>query len=235
MRIPRPWSLPTLFALLAAFAWMPGALASEFSGRLTATSEYIYRGLAMSAGDPALQLGLDYAHDSGLFGGVWGSTIDLYVGAGKQNYEVDFYAGYHHEFHDSLSATATVIRYTYPGGSGSYDYDYNEFLLSTTFFERYTLEAGVRDEVYGYDKTGHHLELQAEWPIVSGWVLGATLGRNDLKYAGTSPYYYWDIGASARFARVIMDVRWFDNEEHYAFGTPQSAGSQFVLSLSYAF
>ena len=188
----------------------------------------------MSGGHPALQLGLDYAHDSGLFGGVWGSTIDLYGAAGDLDYELDFYAGYHHEFHDAFSATATVLRYTFPGGSGT-GYDYTELLLSATLFQRYTLEVGFTDEVYRYDTSGSHWELQAEWPLANAWVVGGSFGRNDLSFLASSPYYYWDVGASARFSRLIVDVRWFDNESHYGFSLPQSAGSQFVLSLSYPF
>ena len=57
--------------LLGALAWAPITVASEFSGVATLTSEYIYRGLKMSNGDPALQMGLDYEHDTGLFVGVF--------------------------------------------------------------------------------------------------------------------------------------------------------------------
>ena len=58
--------LQILALLLTLHPWLTEARASEFSGRATVTSQYIYRGLSVSDGDPAFQLGLDYAHDSGL-------------------------------------------------------------------------------------------------------------------------------------------------------------------------
>ena len=52
-------------ALLALQPCVSTAQASELSGVATITSEYIYRGLAMSDGKPSAQLGFDYEHDTG--------------------------------------------------------------------------------------------------------------------------------------------------------------------------
>lgn len=224
-----------VLAFLALHPWVSNAPASELSGSATLTSEYIYRGLAMSDGEPALQLGLDYAHDSGLFAGAWGSTIDLGGPLSQRDYELDFYAGYHHEFRAPLTATMTLLRYTYPGQEGVQDYDYNELLLSATFLEHYAIEVGYTNDLYGHNVTSRHWALQFEWPIANAWVVGATLGRNDLSNLGVAPYYYWDIGASARYSRLVVDVRWFDNENPYAFAAATSADSQLVLSLSVPF
>lgn len=224
-----------VYALLALQPWSPGAGASELSGSVTVTSEYIYRGLALSDGDPALQAGLDYAHDSGLFAGAWGSTIDLRSPASERDYELDFYAGYHHEFQAPFTATATLLRYTYPGREGLHDYDYTEFLLSASFLEHYAIEFGYTDDLYGYGVSSHHWELQFEWPFANAWVASAALGRNDLSDFGGPPYYYWNVGGSARYSRLIVDVRWFDNETAYGFLAGASAGSRLVLSLSVAF
>ncbi len=209
--------------------------ASEFSARATLTSEYIYRGLAMSDGDPALQLGVDYAHDSGFFGGVWASTIDIESPFSERDFELDFYAGYHHQFQSPFSATVTVMRYTYPGQTGGHSYDYNELLVSATWRDRYSIELGYTDDYNGLGGDGVHWELQFDQPVANAWVVGATLGRNDLSDLGGARYYYWDVGASARFSRLIVDLRWFDNEELYRYTVPESAGSRLVLSLSLAF
>lgn len=223
-------AIPLLF-----LAWLPLAQASEFSGRVTLASEYIYRGLAMSAGDPALQLGLDYAHDSGFFVGLWGSTIDLSTPVSQRDYELDYYAGYHHQFRAPLSVTASVLRYTYPGQEGAQDYDYTEYLLNATWFERLSLELGFTDDLYGHSTRSQHWEVQLDWPIASAWVVGATLGRNDMSDAGLPKYYYWDVGASARFSRLMVDLRWFDNEHPPAYAFPRTAGSRIVVSLSVPF
>lgn len=205
------------------------------SGLVTLTSQYIHRGLAVSAGDPALQLGLDYEHGSGVFGGVWASTIDLESPFSKRDAELDFYLGYHFAPDGPLALTATAIRYTYPGQQGPIDYDYGEALLTATLHERLSLELGYAPDLYGRGGSGRHWELRYERPVDSAWVLSAGLGRNDLTDYGGSRYLHWDLGASARYARLTFDLRWHDGEQPGARIGGAHADSELVLSLSTAF
>ena len=227
--------LPWVTVLPGSLLGLSFAKASEWSGVATLTSEYIYRGLAMSDGDPAFQLGVDYAHDSGLFAGVWGSTIELTTAMGQRDVELDYYAGYQHESDVPVSTTLTVIRYTFPGQTGAHSYDYNELLIGATWREQHSIELGYTNDLYGLDRIARHWEIRSEWPVANAWVLGAALGANDLSDAGVSRYLYWDVGASARFSRFTFDVRWYDNEEPDGFAMRQSANSQIVLSISAAF
>ncbi len=214
---------------------LPAAAASEFSGLATLTSEYIYRGLEMSDGDPALQLGLDYEHDTGFFVGVWASTIDIQTAMGSRDTELDYYAGFHYAAESPVTATVTLLRYSYPGQTGMHSYDYNEVLVGASWRERYSIELGYTSDLYGLDRTARHWELRSEWPVASAWVIGATLGGNDMSDAGVSRYLHWDVGASARFSRLTFDLRWYDNELPDGFAALLSANSQLVLSISAAF
>ncbi len=211
------------------------AAASEFTGIASLTSQYIYRGLAQSDGNPAFQFGLDYEFDAGIFVGAWASTIDLQSAFGQRDTELTLYLGYHYESEAPLSATLTVLRYTYPGQTGSHSYDHNEVLVSTTWREQYSIELGYTDDLYGLGQIGRHWELRSEWPVANAWVISAALGRNDLSNIGVSRYLYWDVGVSARFSRLVVDLRWYDNETPDGFAASISAGSQFVVSLSIAF
>ena len=222
-------------ALLGSQFHPAAAAASEFTGIASLTSEYIYRGLAQSDGNPAFQLGLDYEFDAGIFVGAWASTIDLQSTAGERDTELDFYLGYHYESEGPLSATLTVLRYTYPGQTGSHSYDYDEVLVSTTWREQYSIELGYTDNLYGLGQIGRHWELRSEWPVAGAWVVSVALGCNDLSDIGVSRYLHWDVGASARFSRLVVDLRWYDNEQSDGFAASISAGSQFVVSLSTAF
>lgn len=224
-----------ILILLGSQACAPIAVASELSGVATLTSEYIYRGLEMSEGDPALQLGLDYEHDTGLFVGVWASTIDIREAMGSRDTELDYYAGFHYEAKSPITATVTVLRYSYPGQTGTHSYDYNEVLVGATWREQYSIELGYTSNLYGLERIGRHWELRSEWPIANAWVIGAALGGNDMSDAGVSRYLHWDIGASARFSRLTVDLRWYDNEQPGGFAAQLSAGSQVVLSISAAF
>lgn len=214
---------------------LPAAAASEFSGQATLTSEYIYRGLEMSDGNPALQMGLDYEHDTGFFVGVWASTIDIQTAMGSRDTELDYYAGFHYATDAPVTATVTLLRYSYPGQTGMHSYDYNEVLVGASWRERYSIELGYTSDLYGLDRTARHWELRSEWPVASAWVIGATLGGNDMSDAGVSRYLHWDIGASARFSRLTFDLRWYDNELPDGFAALLSANSQLVLSISASF
>ncbi len=228
-----------LRTLLAALLLPLTAPAGELSGTLTLTSDYVYRGLLLSDGNPALQAGIDYEFGSGLFAGTWASTVDLDDAGGDPDAELDLYLGYHVAPLSSLELGLTLMRRTYPGQSTSYgyDYDYNhtEALASAMLFERYTLEFGYADDPYGRDEAGRHWELRADWMQRNAWVLAAGLGYNDLGVTGTSNYWYWDLGATARFAWLTVDLRWYDSETLDGSFAPLAAGSQLVLSLSSGF
>jgi uncharacterized protein (TIGR02001 family) len=224
-----------LTAWLAAQLLSPSAAASEVSGRATLTSQYIYRGLKMSDGDPALQLGIDYEHNSGLFGGAWASTVDLSSSFGQRDTELDYYAGFHFDSDAPVSATVTVLRYTYPGQTGRLGYDYTEVLVSANWHEHHSIEYGYASNLYGLDRIGRHWQLRSEWPVANAWVIGAGLGGNDMSDIGVSRYLHWDVGASARFSYLTFDLRWYDNQATVGFAGAHSAGSQIVLSISAAF
>lgn len=68
----------------------PSAFAG-FTGNVGAFSEYLFRGISQGGG-AAVQGGLDYGHDSGLYVGTWASTIGF--GGATGGTEVDVYGGY---------------------------------------------------------------------------------------------------------------------------------------------
>lgn len=224
-----------LLALAPIAVGLPPTALAEFSGVVTLTSEYVYHGQALSGGNPALQLGLDYEHDSGIFAGVWAGTVDLPNPTGRRDVELDYYAGYHYEPDGPLSLSASLMRYTYPGQSGFIDYDYTQAVITAALHQRYSIEFGYSPEVYGFESIGRYWELRSDWPLRSGWVIGTGLGLNDIRDLGASRYLYWDVGASARFSRLIVDLRWYDNESPGGFFQRLSADSRFVVSLSLPF
>lgn len=69
---------------------------AAFTGNIGVYSKYILRGItnAPENDDPSIQGGVDYAHDSGLYLGYWGSNLG-YSDPGEPNgFENDFYGGY---------------------------------------------------------------------------------------------------------------------------------------------
>lgn len=81
--------------LVGAAAFSGSAFASGFTGNVGVMSEYVYRGIPQgTSGDPAVQGGIDYAHDSGFYAGIWSSSLAGGEGSGTGTYEIDGYLGF---------------------------------------------------------------------------------------------------------------------------------------------
>ena len=231
----RPPALRIGLVPLLLIGYAPFAESSQLSGMATLTTDYIYRGLTFSDGGPALQLGIDYAHDTGFFIGAWGSSVDLTSPRGQRFVELDYYAGYHVEFESPWTSTFTVLRYTFPDHTGTHSYDYNEYLLGVTWRGRHSLEVAYAPNQYSLDASARHWELRSEWPVENALVISAAVGENDFSNIGSTRYLHWDIGVSARVSRLTIDLRWYDNEIPGGNAARISADSEVVLSVSAAF
>lgn len=106
---------------LASSAAFAGA-----TGNVGAFSEYMFRGVSQSGG-AAVQGGLDYAHDSGLYVGTWASNIG-FAGGGEGDdlgTELDIYAGFGGKIGD-VGYDFGAIFYYYTEEDES-DTEYNTF------------------------------------------------------------------------------------------------------------
>lgn len=104
MKLKSKLLLALLATSSAAFAQTaPAAPETTLGYNVGVVSEYRYRGLAQTKGDPALQGGIDYAHASGFYLGAWGSSIKWIKDSGtaaiatKGPVELDLYGGYKFE------------------------------------------------------------------------------------------------------------------------------------------
>jgi uncharacterized protein (TIGR02001 family) len=100
--------------ILVAALWVTGAQA-QFSSTVDVVSDYDFRGVSLSARDPALQASLDYTFgESGFSAGAWATNVDF----GRDydaDVEVDYYVDYVRALNDTLALVAGISLYTYPG------------------------------------------------------------------------------------------------------------------------
>ncbi|GAA4767284.1 hypothetical protein GCM10023219_11100 [Stakelama sediminis] len=135
------FSILTAGVLLAAATATP-AMAQDtappspitVSGSVTLVSDYRFRGFTQNGENPAIQGGITVTHESGLYVGTWGSSINF---AG--NTEVDLFAGYSHDLGGGLSIDGGLLYYLYPK-KGRY---------ATDFFEPYVNLSGTYGPVTG--------------------------------------------------------------------------------------
>ncbi len=89
-----------------------------FTGNVGLFSEYLFRGIAQTAGKPAVQGGFDYAHSSGFYVGTWASNASWLEDFGlytRSSMEWDFYGGYKGSFADDWTYDVGLYYYYYPG------------------------------------------------------------------------------------------------------------------------
>ena len=103
------------------------------SANAALTTDYRFRGVSLSGGDPAVQGGFDVAHDSGFYIGTWASSID--GGPSFGELEFDIYAGWSGNLTDAVSVEIGVLYYIYPTEELGLDTDYIEpyASISTSF------------------------------------------------------------------------------------------------------
>jgi uncharacterized protein (TIGR02001 family) len=93
----------------------------KVTGNVSLVTDYRFRGLSQSSGDPAIQGSLNVNHSSGLYAGVWSSSITFdntfpALSPIYGNQELDIYAGWTGEVTSGVTADVGLLYYAYPGG-----------------------------------------------------------------------------------------------------------------------
>lgn len=210
--------------LLAGVIGMPAiAVADEaptntFTGNIGFVSDFLFRGLTQSWGNPAVQGGLDYAHASGFYAGTWASSISDKE-YNNTNMEWDFYAGYNGKINDDMGWGVGAIQIWYPDGyydalgtPGYGKQKYNTQELNASFnYKFFSLKYsyaltnlfGLSDKNYfsaldttgetiptGSTKGSQYLEANVNYEIMDKLTLGLHVGHQKVKNA--SHYSYTD-------------------------------------------
>ena len=85
------------------------------TGNTTLVTDYRFRGLSLSGGDIAVQGSINVNHASGLYAGVWASSLEDSAIYGHT--EVDLYAGWTGAVASGLTADVGLLYYVYPNGN----------------------------------------------------------------------------------------------------------------------
>ena len=106
----------------AALATAGVSAQAEVSGSVAIASSYLWRGSDLSAGSAVVSGSLDYAHESGIYAGIWGSSGDDSYGT-----EYDLYAGWGGNLTEEFSLDIGYVDYNYPNcGPGGTTFEAND-------------------------------------------------------------------------------------------------------------
>lgn len=187
--------------LATTFLAAAGIAQAEVTANVAVVSDYLFRGINQTDG-AAAQGGLDWGHESGAYAGTWISNVDF---GGKEDSEVDLYAGFGSEIGDSgMSYDAGGLYYWYPGAGGNDqggDLDYAEIYAN---FSVAMFTAGVAYTVWGeadnapFDTGDIYYSLSADLPLQAGFGLNLFGGFYDFeeKSSDNQTASYLHYGAS---------------------------------------
>ena len=226
-------SLITLSVLAALpFVGAAPAMAEDSPHSVSANvgfvSDYVYRGYSQTNENMAVQGGFDYSHASGLYAGVWGSSIDWLDKGGT---EVDVYGGYKAAMGD-FGYDVGVLQYVYPGGKiGGKTPDTTELYLGASWkFLSFKFSHAFTDLFGIPDSDGsQYYDLSADYDLGNGFGVSAHFGRQDIEN-GTG-YNDWKVGVSKEYAGFSFGLDFVDTDVD----NDDNADERVIVSVSKSF
>jgi uncharacterized protein (TIGR02001 family) len=249
MKLKSKLLLALLATSAAAFAQTaPAAPESTLGYNVGVASEYRYRGIAQTKGDPALQGGVDYANTNGFYAGAWGSTIKWIKEAGtdvKGPVELDIYAGYKFEA-AGLAYDVGYLRYEYVGNT------YNKVGVNANTDEAYgAVTAGPATLKYSYafsdlfgtpdSKGSAYWDLSATFDLGEGYSLVPHAGRQVIKnsvnsYTDIALTLNKDLGDGLAASAAFISTNAKNNANYSANNSSyNTAKNAVVLGVKYSF
>jgi uncharacterized protein (TIGR02001 family) len=217
-------SVRWMAALLAAAAWTAPAAAQQqigggltVTGSVTGTTDYRFRGISQSNGDPAVQASIGLDHESGFYASGFASSLSDDIRPGE--YELSGYVGYTREIAAGTDIDVGLQLYGYPD---------NQSLTDASYFEPYaavrhtlgpvTAELGAayapeqealadNDSLYVYGDLTGGVPFR---PITIKARLGYTSGP--ARFTGLSDYLDWRVGAEYTRGPARLSLEYVDTD-----------------------
>lgn len=222
------------------------AAAGEVTGGISATSDYVLRGVSQSDAGPALQGALTYEADRGWYGGAWASTInatDWYHPAGEADVELDVFAGINRAVAEDWSVDLHGARYIYPEDGEVLDYDYWELELAVTYRDSvrasvawYPDMSMVSKQGLARNQSALAYEIGLRQAVLPWLAVTAGVGYFDLEELFSTGYTYWNVGLAASVGKLTIDLGQYgsDSRGRDLYGS-HLAGPRTVLTLGIGF
>jgi len=170
-KIIRTGAIATSLLSGAAFAAEP-APDWALTGNVTLVSDYIFRGVSQTQHSPTIQAGLETAHKSGFYAGIFGSGVSNAAYPNGSGSEIDLYGGYRYTINDTQNLDIGLVTYWYPRANYHMD-DGNKI----TF---HTQEAKLAYNIGAFNITG--------WVSLSKYWFGFVADANEASNTRGSNY-----------------------------------------------
>ncbi len=196
----------------------------SISGNVALATDYAFRGLSQTGGNPALQGGFDYTNGM-FYAGTWASNVDFEeLGAGS-GIELDLYGGVRPQV-GPVTFDLGVIGYFYPGvtdiqagGGVEGELDYVEGYVKASVSPADGATLGVAayysPEFTGETGEAYYLEASGAYSFSDNFSLSGAVGYQSVDdvsgvFAGdfSDEYTTWNVGASHATHGFTLDLRY---------------------------
>ena len=180
------------FAQTAPAPAAPAAPETSIAYNVGVVSQYRYRGLAQTKGQPALQGGVDYNNANGFYLGAWASTIKWIQDASQSDItyrgsvELDLYGGYKFES-NGIGYDFGYLRYEYVGNNLANTTTKTQYANANTdevygaaTMGAYTFKySQTLSNLFGYvnSKSSKYLDLTANFDLGNGYTISPHAGH----------------------------------------------------------
>lgn len=192
------------------------SVSGTVSGSLSATTDYRFRGLSRTFGDPAIQGGLDFTLPSNFYVGAWTSIVDKELFTDSWGFEVDLYGGYKWQLRDGMVVDVGLLQYLFPTSS---DFSTLEAYAGVNFrwlyFKYYYT---LSNEYFGAGNAEgtQYLDFGANYPLGNGLNVFGHIGflRGQ---SGARDYTDWSLGISHDWRGITFGLSYVDMDSDFEF------------------
>jgi len=197
-------------AVAAAILAGSGTAMAEVSGNVTVVSDYVFDGISQTDNGPALQGGVDWASEFGLYAGFWGSTVDY---DSDSDVETDWFVGFGFGG-ESVAFDVGVVFYKYlPTGD---DIDYNEIYAGVTFAENTTLKYWHARDYIGVGESSGRFKITHDIALNDDWSIGLEYTRGLYKDAVGEDYNHYRIGVATSIGIFDFDLSYHKTDADFS-------------------
>jgi len=173
------------------------------TGNVSLVTDYRFRGIGLSGGDPAIQGGLTATTSPGIYVGAWASSIDDGGTGFYGEMELDVFAGWAGEVTDGVGVDVGALYYLYPTNDFGPS-DVIEFYAKVKpTIGPVALTLGIayapeQDSLAGFDNIYASADAAIaipDTPLTFTGHLGYTDG-DFMTYTGDGTAFDWSVGAS---------------------------------------
>lgn len=190
----------------------------SWGGSVAVTTDYIFRGLSQTDGDPAAQGGIQLQSPAGWSLGVWGSTVD-FGSYFSPSYEIDLHAARAWALNPDWSVQLALTHYEYLDAPAT-DYDYDELLASLSFQQRITASVGWSPNTSRFgagrlveNRRALSYELTLLQPLSAHWSICGGAGYYDLRDLFGTGYWFWNTGLAFNWEALQIDLSRIDTND----------------------